>query len=222
MVQPSANVSQLVLYSYWRSSASYRVRIALGLKGLPYRYEAVNIVKGEQSSEAFRARAPIGHVPCLEIDGVPYVESVAIIELLEDLYPTPSFCPEAPAQRARMRALCETINSGIQPLQNLVVLNRLKEEERKPWMQHFMARGLFAFEALLAKASSHVTEAGPFCLGAKPTMADIFLVPQMYAARRFEVDLAAFPRARQADEAARALPAFANASPEVQPDAPKP
>jgi maleylacetoacetate isomerase len=207
--------AKLILSTYWRSSCSYRVRIALGYKKLAYESKFVNILTGEQQSAEYRAQNPIGHVPTLHVDGVPYVESVAIMELLEELHPDPPLLPKSPQDRAHVRALVQTINAGIQPLQNLVVLDRVggdDQEKRGAWMKFFIARGLGAFEALSSKD-------GPFAFGEAFTMADVCLVPQIYAARRVGVDLTPFPRVVRAEAAASALPFVAAGRPEVQPDA---
>ena len=208
-------MAKLVLSTYWRSSCSFRVRIALGYKKLAYEPMFVNLLDGEQKKPEYLAKNPIGHVPTLTIDGAPYVESVAIMELLEELYPDPPLLPKTPQERARVRALVETINAGIQPLQNLVVLERVAgsdAEKRTAWMKHFIPRGLGAFEQL-------ASESGPFANGAAFSMADACLVPQVYAARRVGVDLAAFPRIVRADAAASELSFVAAAKPEAQPDA---
>ncbi len=223
---------QLTLYGYWRSSSSHRVRIALALKGLSYRYEAVNLLTHEQSSEAHRARNPAGYVPVLVLDGVSYVESVAILELLEERFPTPPLLPSTPHGRARVRALVEMINSGVQPLQNLSVMRRHSSdaEAQKEWARHFIARGLTAFEAALERLEVHDAKAthadpglagpfGPFAYGDAPTLADVLLVPQVFAAKRFRVDLAPLPRVMRAFEAAQRMPEFQRAAPEAQPDA---
>ncbi len=211
--------ASFVLHSYWRSSSSYRVRIALALKGIPHEVVTVNLLAGEQKSEAYmKAKNPMGNVPCLFVDGEPFIESVAIIELLEDLYPEPALYPKAPKDRAHVRALVEIINAGTQPFQNLSVLGRLESEDaRKAWAASFIERGLGAFEALLARRE----HSGPFCCGEAMTAADVFLVPQVMGAVRFGVDLQAMPRVRRANEAALALPALHAARPEAQPDAPK-
>lgn len=206
---------KLILSTYWRSSCSYRARIALNYKKLAYESKHVNIVSGEQKAPEYLAQNPIGHVPTLHIDGVPYVESVAIMELLEELYPEPPLLPKTPQDRARVRALVETINSGIQPLQNLIVLDKVggdDQEKRGAWMKFFITRGLTAFEAL-------ASEKGPFAFGEAFTMADVCLVPQIFAARRVGVDLTPFPRIVRAEAAASALPFVAAGHPEVQPDA---
>lgn len=214
-------MAKLTLSHYWRSSCSYRVRIALGYKQLSYENVYVNLLEGEQKKPEYTAQNPIGHVPTLTVDGVPYVESVAIMELLEELYPSPALLPKTPQDRARVRALVETINAGIQPLQNLVVLERVggtDADKRTAWMKHFIPRGLAAYEALMARAEKDGA-AGPFSFGASFSMADACLIPQVYAARRVGVDLAPFPRIVRADKAASELPFVAAARPEAQQDA---
>jgi maleylacetoacetate isomerase len=207
--------AKLTLSTYWRSSCSFRVRIALNYKRLAYEPVFVNLLDGEQKKPEYLARNPIGHVPTLAIDGVTYVESVAIMELLEELYPDPPLLPKTPHDRARVRALVETINAGIQPLQNLIVLDRVggtDQEKRTAWMKFFIPRGLGAFEALCS-------DSGPFAFGPEFTMADACLVPQVYAARRVGVDLTPFPRVVRAEAAASELAFVAAARPEAQPDA---
>jgi maleylacetoacetate isomerase len=208
-------MAKLILSTYWRSSCSYRARIALNYKKLAYESKYVNLIAGEQKTPEYRALNPIGHVPTLHIDGVPYVESVAIMELLEELYPEPALLPKSAQERAHVRALVQTINAGIQPLQNLIVLERAggdDQEKRNAWMNYFITRGLGAFEAL-------ASETGPFAFGDAFTMADVCLVPQIYGARRVKVDLTPFPRIVRAEAAASALPFVAAARPEAQGDA---
>jgi maleylacetoacetate isomerase len=207
----------IILHHYWRSSCSHRVRIALECKGVRYEKVAVNLLAGRQSVPEYTGIAPSGYVPCLVVDGEPFVESVAILELLEELFPTPALYPTDAKDRARMRALVETINSGIQPLQNLNVLSRLSadQEVRAQWVRHFIEKGLAAFDALLTQLG----RAGAFCWGDAPTAADVVLVPQMHAARRFGADMSQLARLVHIDERARALPAFARAEPDAQPDA---
>ncbi len=216
-------MSDLVLYTYWRSSSAYRVRIALAAKGLAYRSVAVNLLEGGQKTEGHVARSPMGVVPCLEIDGKTFVESVAILELIEELHPTPPLLPGDPFARARVRALVEVINSGTQPLQNLHALERLSPdpEVRKPWVRHFIARGLGAFEAMMAaNARDGFTPANAkYSYGDTLTLADCYLLPQLYNARRYHVDLAPFPRVAAAGEAVAATDAARAAAPEAQPDA---
>jgi maleylacetoacetate isomerase len=213
-------MARLTLYNYWRSSSSHRVRIALALKGLAYEYVAVDLRVGEQGSDPHRARSPTGYVPCLTIDGVPYVESVAMVELLEERFPSPPLFPSDPHGRARVRGLVEIVNSGTQPLQNLGVLRRVSADadEQGKWAGHFVTRGLEAFEAAMAVAEREGV-GGPFAYGAAPTAADVFLVPQVFSARRFRVDVAPLRRVSRAFDAAMQLEPFRSAAPENQPDA---
>jgi maleylpyruvate isomerase len=202
------------LFNYWRSSSAYRVRIALHYKSVNFEYIPVNLLESAQANASYLAHSPMGHVPCLEIDGETFVETVALFDLLEALVPAPALYPSDPFQRARVLALVETINSGTQPLQNLIVLNRLAAEHRRAWAHDFIARGLRAYEALVAPTQ------GRFSCGDTFTAADAFLVPQLYNARRFEVDMAAFPRIARIEAAALELGCVAAAHPDVQPDAP--
>lgn len=214
---------ELTLYNYWRSSSSHRVRIALELKGLRYRYVPVNLLAEEHSGDDHRARSPTGYVPSLVIDGVAYCESVAILELLEERFPAPALLPVAPHARARVRALVEIVNSGIQPLHNLSVMLFVSKdpEAQKSWVRHFIARGLASLEAALQANAGEGIEGqdGPFAYGQAPTLADVLLVPQLVSARRFKVDLAPYARVTRAFEAACRLDAFQRAAPERQPDA---
>lgn len=212
---------KLRLHSYWRSSSAYRVRIGLAIKGVSYETLPVNLLASAQTSDAYRSVSPMGHVPCLEIDGEPFVESVAILQLLDALHPQPRLFPDDPRQRAHVMALVEVVNSGTQPLQNLVVLNRLPEEDRRAWGAHFIARGLGAFEALMEQNAGRGVR-GPFAFGPELGAADAFLVPQVYNARRFGVDLSAFPRVSAAEAAAVATAPVRAAHPDAQPDAPAP
>ncbi|MBX3262723.1 MAG: maleylacetoacetate isomerase [Labilithrix sp.] len=214
-------MANLTLYTYWRSSASHRVRLALGYKGLDYDPVYVNLLEGEQRRDAYKATNPMGFLPCLVLDGVKYVESTAILELLDELYPDPPLLPKTPEDRARVRALVQIVNSGIQPLQNLVVLDRIGEdkEARLAWLRHFITRGLGAWEALASRFQEETGHTGPFAYGASFTAADALLIPQLYAARRFGVDLGAYPTIRRVDEATRELPFVAAAYPDAQPDA---
>ncbi len=209
------------LHGYWRSSGVYRVRIALGLKGVAYTYTAVNLLAGEQRSAEYLAVNPMGLVPALQMDGALYTESVAILEMLDELQPEPKFYPGTAGDRARIRALVETINAGTQPLHNLRVVQAMAgtPEEKEAYTQKVISSGLAAFETLLSRFDAH-HESGDFCYGPSPTAADILLVPQLYAARRFKTDLAPFPRVLAAEAAMKALPAVAAAAPELQPDFP--
>ena len=217
-------MAKLTLETYWRSSCSYRVRIALGAKGLAYEPVFVNILEGEQKTPEYLAKNPIGHVPTLTIETAgaraSYVESVAIMELLEELYPEPALLPRTPHERALVRALVQTVNAGIQPLQNTSVLGYLgpDPEARSAWLKHWLPRGLTAFESLMANAEKEGVK-GPFAFGTTLSMADCCIVPQIYAARRFGIDLAPFPRIVRAEAAAMELPFVLAAKPEAQPDA---
>jgi maleylpyruvate isomerase len=212
------------LYSYWRSSCSWRVRIGLGLKGLAAEYVAVDLLAGEQDGAGHLARNPMRHVPVLEVveaGGVArrLVQSMAILEWLEEVHPAPPLLPPDPAGRARVRALAEHVNSSIQPYQNAAPLKWLRERSPgldREWVRHWLRRGLEGLEAAVADG------AGRFCHGDQPTLADCFLVPQLHGARRFEVDLAPFPVLRRVEEACGRLPAFQAAHPDRQPDAPPP
>lgn len=216
-----AAARKLTLYTYWRSSASHRVRIALGYKGLSYEPIYVNLLEGEQRRDEYKQTNPMGYLPCLMIDGAKYVESTAIIELLEELYPEPPLLPNKPEDRARVRALVQIVNSGIQPLQNLSVLDRIGEDKEKriDWLRHFVTRGLTAWEALATRFAEETGQHGPFAYGERFTSADVLLIPQLAAARRFDIDLAQFPTITRVDEATRDLPFVKAAHPDAQPDA---
>ncbi|MEO8874583.1 MAG: maleylacetoacetate isomerase [Polyangiaceae bacterium] len=215
-------MSSILLYSYWRSSSAYRVRFALAVKKLAFQTVPVNILKGETHSPEHVKRSPTGHVPCLVIDGKTMIESVAIIELLDTLYPDPPLYPQDPWEKARVRALVEVVNSGIQPLQNSKVQAHLSSdpEVRKAWAAHFNVIGLRAFESLLEIYSNEGIR-GKYTYGDTLTAADIFLVPQVYSAKRFDIDVTQFPRVYAAWKAASATDAANSALPENQPDAVK-
>ncbi len=213
-------MSSLVLHGYWRSSCSYRVRIALGAKGLAYTTRPVNLLSGANHHPEYTQVSPTGYVPTLVLDGEAYIESMAILELLEERYPEPALLPGTPSERARVRALCEIINAGVQPLQNLNVLRRVSEEgaAQKAWMVHFIGKGLRAFEHRLEQLEA-LGVRGPFVYGERFGMADCLLVPQVYAANRQGVDLGAMPRVVRAAAAAAELAFVQAAHPDVQPDA---
>jgi maleylpyruvate isomerase len=212
---------RLTLYNWWRSSASHRVRIALALKNVEYEYVSVNLVDGEHTGAVHRARSPTGYVPCLEIDGVPYVESVAIVELLDELFPSPPLYPAAPEARARVRALVEIVNSGIQPLQNSSVTPEVRrlggDEGAARWIDHFVSKGLGALQRAMDENARRGID-GPHAYGSAPTAADVFLVPQVVSARRFRVGLEPFPRVVAAFDAAMRLEPFQRAAPDRQVD----
>jgi maleylacetoacetate isomerase len=203
----------VTLYHYWRSSSSWRVRWALAHKQIPFETVHINLLAGEQQGDAYRATNPVGYVPALSIDGHLLAESVAICEYLDETRPGPSLRPADPYLRARMRQLVELVNADTQPLQNLLVLNRIGEG-KKPWAQFFIERGLNALEAVLRSLRAEGV-AGPFCLGSEVTMAELYLVPQLYNARRFDVDLAPYPLALAAEAAALATDAARASAPEA-------
>jgi maleylacetoacetate isomerase len=203
----------LTLYDYYRSSASYRVRIALNLKGVSYERVPINLIDAEQKGEAYRARNPQGFVPMLEADGTRLTQSLAIIGWLDATYPEPRLVPEDVGDRAHVFALALTIAADIHPLNNLRVLKELArlgvaEAARDDWYRHWVAEGFAALEALAGP------RAGDFLFGDAVTVADVCLVPQMFNARRFDVPLDPYPTLLRADAAATALPAFAAAHPD--------
>ncbi len=212
-------MAEPILYGYWRSSAAYRVRIALNLKGITATTTAVDLRRGEQRSGVYRATAPAGLVPMWEEDGFRLGQSLAIITYIDECFPDPPFLPKDPRQRAICREIAYTIACDIHPLGNLRVLDKLGADfaadsaARRAWAGHWITAGFAAIEARL------VETAGRHAIGDAITLADICLVPQTYNARRFEVDLSPFPRIVAADSAARAHPAFAAAAPDNQPDA---
>lgn len=213
---------KLVLHNYWRSSASHRVRIGLNLKGLPYEYVVVNLLKGNQHEDLYRSRNPMAQVPSLEIiedDGTSrsLTQSLAILDYVNERWPEKSLLPRDLYLRARARGLAEIVNSGIQPLQNLTTLKAVKAfgGDEAVWPKTFIGSGLANFE----RAASDV--AGKFCVGDEPSLADCCLIPQIHAARRFGVDMTKHTLLLGIEERALALPAFANAAPDRQPDAVK-
>jgi maleylacetoacetate isomerase len=210
----------LTLYTYWRSSASYRVRIALSLKGLEYESRFVHLLRNEHLDAAYRALNPQGRVPTLIHEGRVLTQSLAIIEYLEERYPDPPLLPSDAAGRARVRALALAIACDIHPLNNLRVLQYLERtlnigrDDRLAWYRHWIAQGFSALERILDHP-----ETGKFCHRDKPTLADIALVPQVANAQRYGCDLAPYARIRAINETCLALPAFARAAPANQPDA---
>lgn len=210
-----------ILYDYFRSSAAYRVRIALNHKGLDYTQAPVSLIKGEQQGAAYLALNPQGLVPALLDNGVLLTQSLAICEYLDEAYPdTPRLLPLDSVARARVRAIAQAIACEIHPLNNLRVLNYLRhelgvgDEARTDWYRHWVALGFAALEQTLASST------GPYCFGDTVTLADVCLAPQLFNARRFDVDLTPYPRLVAVGEALERLPAFAAAHPSRQPDAP--
>ena len=210
------------LYSYFRSSASFRVRIALELKGLPHEYMAVHIAKGDHRKEPYAALSADTLVPMLEVDGERLSQSMAIIEYLDEKHPAPALLPVDALGRAKVRALAQSIACEIHPLNNLRVLKYLVkelnvvDEAKNTWYRHWCRDGLEAFERQLSQlpAARHP----PFCYGDTPTLADCCLVPQIFNARRFDVNLDGLPRTMAAFDACMALPAFQKAQPSACPD----
>jgi len=211
----------LLLHGYFRSSAAWRVRIALNLKGVAHAHAFRHLRKGEQSAPDFVALNPQGLVPALEVPGMGALsQSLAILEWLEETQPGAKLLPEDAWGRARVRALAQIVACDIHPIQNLRVLQYLKRElgQEQPaidaWVRHWVSLGLAAIEARLAEP-----QAGRFCHGDAPGLADLCLVPQLGNARRFGADLAPFPRVLAVEAACNALPAFADAAPGAQADA---
>lgn len=209
------------LYNFFRSGTSHRVRIALHLKGLEYGYAAVDLRTRQHQAEAFKALNPQGLVPALQTDDAVLFQSPAIIEWLEERYPQPPLLPPDANDRARVRALAALVGCDIHPLNNLRVLQylrqRLGQDEAgiNAWCGTWIRAGFDALETLLGADPGR----GDFCFGGAPGLADVYLVPQVASARRFEVDLSPYPHICAVDRACAVLPAFARAAPAAQPDA---
>lgn len=207
------------LYDYWRSSAAYRVRLALNFKGLSYEQGPVDLRTDAQHSPDFLEINPQGLVPVLEDEGVVLTQSLPILNYLEERYPEPALLPKDLPGRAKSRAITVAIACEIHPLNNLRVLQylerelKLDEARRLQWYRHWVAEGFGPIEATLARS------AGDFSVGDAPSLADVCLVPQVYNARRYECDLTPYPTIRRIDERCRQIEAFARAAPERQPDA---
>jgi len=209
------------LYGYFRSSAAYRLRIALNLKNLDYEQVPVSLVQAEQLSDPFKRKNPQALVPILEDGSLLLTQSLAICEYLDEIHPNPPLLPKTPGERARVRALALAIACEIHPLNNLRVLKYLKgalgqnEEQRNTWYRHWVGEGLAAVEAMLA---GH-PQTGRFCHGELPGLADVFLIPQVANAVRYECPLDGYPTIRRINETCLALSAFERAQPHLQPDA---
>ena len=210
------------LHNYWRSSASWRVRFALAVKGVPYEYVAVSLLQdgGQQRSDAYRAMNPMEQVPTLEwVEGgetLRLAQSLAIIEYIDGAFAGPRLLPEQPYVRAKVRQLAEIVNAGIQPLQNLEVLRYVRDDlkgDTVAWARHFVGRGMGALEA------EAVHTASAFLVGDDVTLADCCLAPQLYACRRFGVDVADYPTLLRVEARLQALGAYAASHPDAQPDA---
>ena len=207
------------LHNYFRSSASFRVRIALELKALPYEYIAVHIARGDHKKEPYAALSADMQVPLLEVDGERLSQSMAILEYLDETHPVPALLPADALGRARVRALAQSISCEIHPLNTLRVLKylvrelRVEEDAKNIWYRHWCREGLQAFERQLGPLP-----ASRYCYGATPTLADCCLVPQIFNAQRFNVNLDGLPRTMAAFQACMALPAFQKAQPSACPD----
>ena len=209
----------MILHGYWRSGTSYRTRIALNLKGLAYERHGIDLRQGDQRSEAYLRLNPQGLVPALEVDGAVLTQSPAILEWLEETHPNPPLLPADPIARAQVRAMAALVGCDIHPLNNLRVGKALREEfgadqaAVDAWAVRWIEPGFAALEALVAQHGDG------WCYGDAPTLADCYLIPQIYSARRFNVALDAFPRLLAIEAAAEAHPAFQAAHPDRQPDA---
>ena len=209
----------MILHAFWRSGASYRTRIALNLKGLTYDLRVVNLRAGEQGSDAYRRLNPQGMLPALEVDGAVLTQSPAILEWLEETHPQPPLLPTTAQARAEVRAMAAIAGSDMQPLTNLRVLKALRRDfgaddaALDRWAGQWNASGLAALEVLVERHGDG------WAHGATPTLADCYLIPQIYSARRFHVPLEAYPRLLAIEAAAEAHPAFIAAHPDRQPDA---
>lgn len=212
-------MADLTLYTYWRSTAAYRVRIALELKGLSATMVPVNLLQGEQLSDSFAATNPQHMVPVLEDDGVRLTQSLAILEYLEEAYPTPPLIPSNPVQAAQARAIAQLIACDIHPLnvprvtKYLTEQYGISEEQKLDWMCHWMHEGFTALEALLTETSTQ-----GFCVGDSPSIADCCLVPQVYNARRFGLSLTTFKKIETIAATCLGISAFSRAGPEQQTD----
>ncbi len=213
----------MALYGYFRSSTSYRTRIAMNLKGLDYDYIAVNLAQDEQLESAFKLLNPQGLVPVLQADDLLLYQSPAILEWLEDTYPESPLLPKNASGRMQVRAISAMIGCDIHPLNNRRILQYLRnelsvdEEDVIAWCSRWITEGFTALEKILAKDKTR----GKFCYGDSPTFADCYLIPQVASARRFKVELSAYPNIIEIDAHCRTLKAFADAEPMQQSDAPK-
>lgn len=204
-----------ILHGYFRSSCSWRVRIAFALKGIEYDQVPVNLIKdgGQQLTDQYKVLNPMQQVPAVQIDGITLSQSLAVIQYIEETRPGPNLLPTDPKKRAEVRMICDLISSGIQPLQNLYVLQKIGAEKLQ-WAQHFINRGFEALEPILKET------AGIYCVGDEVSMADICLVPQVYNANRFKVDISLFPTIERLNQTLMEIEAFKVSHPSCQPDTP--
>jgi len=214
MTAPAKVTAKPVLYSYFRSTSSWRLRLVMAYKGVAYEYSPVNLLKKEHLGEEFLKVNPMGQVPALRVGTHTLTQSVSIFEYLEEAHPQTPLLPKDIFLRVKVRELAELINSGIHPVQNLGVLVRLPEERRKEWARDTIQRGFQALEQLLPPGSPK------FCVGNSVTWADICLVPQVFNANKFGVDMAEFPRISSITGHLEALPHFVTSHPHRQPDCP--
>ncbi len=216
-------MSAFVLFNYFRSSTSYRVRIALNLKNIPYEYKAVHLLKngGEQYLPEYKALNPLSEVPTLVHEGRPISQSMAIIEYLEDIQETPPLFPEDPYKKAKVRQFCENINSFLHPVNNLKVQQKLEmdhqydAEKKAQWVQYWTTPGLAVLEGMLTQTK------GTYSFGNQITAADVFLIPALFSAQRFQVKLEAFPQCLEIYNTCLELEVFKRAHPYRQPDTPE-
>jgi len=209
-------VLQPILYSYFRSSCSWRVRTALALKGIDYETHAVNLLKDANLQSEYKELNPMGQVPALVIDGHTLADSLTIMEYLDETRPEPPLFPRNdPFKKALVRQVCQCIAGGIQPLQNLAVLRYLGEDRKAEWGHHFINKGFQNLEKILEGT------AGKYCVGDEVTMADLCLVPQVFNANRFKVDMSPFPTISRINETLSHLEAFKVSHPTKQPDCPE-
>ncbi|XP_039992659.1 maleylacetoacetate isomerase isoform X1 [Xiphias gladius] len=204
-----------VLHGYFRSSCSWRVRIAFALKGIEYDQAPVNLIRdgGQQLTQQYKALNPMQQVPAVEIDGVTLSQSLAVIQYVDETRPGPRLLPADPKERAQVRMISDLIASGIQPLQNLYVIQKIGAEKVQ-WARHFIDRGFQALEPILKQT------AGRYCVGDEISMADICLVPQVYNAERFKVDVAQYPTIERLNQTLLEIEAFKVSHPSCQPDTP--
>jgi len=208
--------SEIKLYSYYRSSCSWRVRIALRFKDIKYTYVPINLLKNEQSGAEYLTVNPNGKLPCLVVDGIPLAQSMGILEFLEENFPQNPLLPKDPIQRAFARMVALTLACDIQPLQNILALN-IPAAEKPKWAHDVITDGLGKIEKMLV---SH--HAGVFCVGDSITFADLCLVPQIYNAKRFNVDMSLFPTVQRVYDSLMQLDIFTETAPEAMPDCPPP